>query len=53
MLKPNELQAMLTDLESDRIERMVSTSHTGTFSQPVFTLSNKPEEGAPSKGGLT
>lgn len=40
MLSKEELEAVLADLESDRIERTVSTSNTDKFAQAVCAFAN-------------
>lgn len=40
MLDANELQALMRDLESDRVERTESTNNTDKFSQAVCAFSN-------------
>ncbi len=40
MLTPDELRAMLADLESDRIERTSSTNNTDKFAQAVCAFAN-------------
>lgn len=48
MLTPSELQAMLADLKSDRVERTVSTSNTDKFAQAVCAFANDlPHHGQP------
>ncbi len=40
MISPDELEKLLLDLESDRIERTVSTDNTDKFSEAVCAFSN-------------
>jgi ATP-dependent DNA helicase RecG len=40
MLSKEELQKLLTDLESDRVERTVSTKHTDKFSEAICAFAN-------------
>ncbi|MEW6218965.1 MAG: ATP-binding protein [Thermodesulfobacteriota bacterium] len=48
MLTPTQLQALLSDLESDRIERLVSTRDTDKFAQAVCAFANDlPGHGLP------
>jgi hypothetical protein len=48
VLTPSELQLMLADLESGRIERALSTSNTVKFAQPVCAFANDlPHHGQP------
>lgn len=48
MLTTEELRSLLTDLESDRVERTISTSDTSKFSQAVCAFANDlPNNGIP------
>ena len=40
MISPDELQDLLLDLESDRVERTVSTDNTDKFSEAVCAFAN-------------
>lgn len=40
MLTKDQLQALLVDLESDRVERTTSTTNTDKFSQAVCAFAN-------------
>jgi len=40
MLNPNELAALLADLESDRVERTISTTKTDKFAEAVCAFAN-------------
>jgi ATP-dependent DNA helicase RecG len=40
MINPDELQKLILDLESDRVERTISTNNTDKFSEAVCAFSN-------------
>lgn len=40
MIVANDIQAMLNDLESDRVERTISTTNTDKFGQAICAFSN-------------
>lgn len=40
MLTPQELQPLLNDIESDRVERTTSASNTDKFAQAVCAFAN-------------
>lgn len=40
MLNAEEIQALLTDLESDRVERTTSTSNTDKFAEAICAFAN-------------
>ena len=40
MLKPDEVRALLSDIESDRIERTISTTNTDKFGQAICAFAN-------------
>lgn len=40
MLKPEEVRTLLSDIESDRIERTISTTNTDKFGQAICAFAN-------------
>ena len=40
MISNEELESLLKDLESDRVERTVSTKHTDKYSKAICAFSN-------------
>ena len=48
MLTPEQVHSLLTDLESDRVERTISTTNTDKFAQAVCAFANDmPNHGQP------
>ena len=39
-MKKNEIQALLNDLENDRVERTISTTNTDKFGQAICAFAN-------------
>ena len=46
MITEAELHTLLADLESDRVERTISTSNTDKFAQAVCAFANDPRTGS-------
>ena len=40
MITTNEIRALLNDIESDRVERTISTTNTDKFGQAICTFAN-------------
>lgn len=40
MIATNEIRALLNDIESDRVERTISTTNTDKFGQAICTFAN-------------
>lgn len=40
MLTPDEIKTLLSDIESDRIERTISTTNTDKFGQAICAFAN-------------
>ena len=43
MITTNEIRALLNDIESDRVERTISTTNTDKFGQAICAFANDSE----------